>query len=223
MGRGDIYAIIGPNGAGKTTLFNLITGYLKPDAGRIVWKNQDITGLSPFMISRMGICRSFQVAAIYNQMTVIENVQIALFSATSRSMRFFPAAKKMLVRESEAILEKVGLTEQLNELAENLPHGDRKRLELAIVLGNRPEMILLDEPTAGMSPVETNVTMELIKSLNHQQDITILFTEHDMSVVFGIAKIIAVLYQGKFIAIGTATEIRSDETVRTIYLGEESI
>jgi branched-chain amino acid transport system ATP-binding protein len=219
--KGDIHAIIGPNGAGKSTLFNLMTGYLKPDSGKVEYRGEEITGLPPFKISKKGLLRSFQVAAIFPMLSVLENVQVVLFSREGKTYRFFGIVKKMFVDEANEILKSVGLWEKRNVTGGVLSHGDRKSLELAIVIANKPEVVLLDEPTAGMSPEETRQAMDLIQRIRVERGLTILFTEHDMSVVFGIARQITVLYQGGVLTEGTSSEVRSNKAVKKIYLGEE--
>jgi len=218
--QGDIHAIIGPNGAGKTTFFNLVTGYLKPTTGMVTFKNEDITKLSPHKICRKGIARSFQKVNIYPRLTAFENVQVAVLSRRGKTLNLFSPSKKMARKETEEILDSVGLAGQSGLLADSLSHGDKKRLELAITLGNDPEMLLLDEPTAGMSSEETEATMLLVERLARERNLTVLFTEHDMSVVFGISKRITVLHQGVVIAEGTHEEIKQNETVQRVYLGE---
>jgi branched-chain amino acid transport system ATP-binding protein len=217
---GDIHAIIGPNGAGKTTFFNVITGYLKPTAGRVIFKDQDITNLPPFQICKKGIARSFQKVNIYPRLSSFENVQVAVLSKRGSTLNLFRQSKKMAIEETEKILEEVGLSNQANLPANSLSHGDKKRLELAITLGNDPDLLLLDEPTAGMSSEETEATMLLIERMARERGLTILFTEHDMSVVFGIAKKITVFYQGSIIAEGSPDEIRGNKEVQRVYLGE---
>lgn len=220
LSKGDLHAIIGPNGAGKTTLFNLITGHLVPDAGRVFYGGEDITGMDPFKICRRGVVRSFQVAAIYPTLSVLENIQITVFSQMRKTFDFFRTAKKLLVQESRIIVETVGLMDQMDTEAGNLSHGDRKKLELGIVLANDPKLMLLDEPTAGMSPDETRETMDLVVRLWKERGLTVLFTEHDMKVVFGVARAISVLHQGAIIFQGTASEIRGNKLVQSVYLGE---
>ncbi len=219
--KGNIHAIIGPNGAGKTTFFNLITGHLKPDNGRVEFKKQDITGMPPFGISKKGLSRSFQVAAIYPMLNVLENIQVATISRHRMTYHFLKSGKTMFREEACEILKMVGLLDQMNVEGGKVSHGDRKRLELAIVMANEPEVMLLDEPTAGMSPDETRQTMDLIQRIGEERGLTILFTEHDMSVVFGIARQITVLHQGSVIAKGTPNEVKSNKIVQNIYLGEE--
>jgi len=218
--EGDIHAIIGPNGAGKTTFFNLVTGYLKPTTGMVTFKKENITKLPPHKICRKGIARSFQRVNIYPRLTAFENVQLAVLSKRGKTLNLFSPSKKMARKETEEILDNVGLADQAGLLADSLSHGDKKRLELAITLGNDPELLLLDEPTAGMSSEETETTMLLVERLAKERNLTVLFTEHDMSVVFGISKIITVLHQGAVIAEGTHEEIKQNETVQKVYLGE---
>jgi branched-chain amino acid transport system ATP-binding protein len=223
LSKGNIHAIIGPNGAGKTTFFNLISGYYKPDGGKVFYKGEDITRIAPFEICKKGVSRSFQVAAIYPMLTAFENIQTALFSSKKKIYHVFATAKKLFSEEVDDILEKIGLMDQKEVVAGNLSHGDRKRLELAIVLANKPEVMLLDEPTAGMAPDETRQIMELIQKIGTEQGLSILFTEHDMAFVFGIARRITVLHQGSILLEGNPSEIKGNKEVQKIYLGEESI
>jgi len=217
--KGDIHAIIGPNGAGKSTYFNLVTGYHQASAGKVLFKDQEITHLPAFKRCKLGITRSFQITSIYPKLTVYESVLMALLSHRKVTLKFFSSAKKFFKEEVWHILEDVGLAEQANVMGDSISHGDKKRLELAITLGTEPELLLLDEPTCGMSTEETETTMDLISKLSRERGITILFTEHDMSVVFGIAKRISVLHQGTLIADGSAQEVRASEEVQKVYLG----
>lgn len=217
--RGELVAVIGPNGAGKTTLFNLITGQLKPDGGRVVFKGEDIAGLAPYQVCKKGIARSFQVVNIFPRLTVFENVQVAVFSQQRKSTTLFSPARKMAIDETNSILESVGLLDKTGDTSGSLSHGDQKVLELAMALGNKPELLILDEPTAGMSPEETLVTMELIKRLASTQGLTILFCEHDIEVVFSIAQRIMVMHQGRTIIQGRPDEVRSNKEVQDAYLG----
>ena len=217
--RGGLVAVIGPNGAGKTTLFNLITGQLKPDGGRVVFKGEDIAGLAPYQVCKKGIARSFQVVNIFPRLTVFENVQVAVLSQQRKSTILFSPARKMAINETNSILESVGLLDRAGDTSGSLSHGDQKVLELAMALGNRPELLILDEPTAGMSPEETLVTMELIKRLASTQGLTILFCEHDIEVVFSIAQRIMVMHQGRTIIQGKPDEVRSNKEVQDAYLG----
>lgn len=219
--KGEIVAVIGPNGAGKTTLFNLITGLLKPDRGRIFFKEEDITPLPPYEICRRGITRSFQIVNIFPRLTVFGNVQVAVLSHQRRSSNLFHPADRIAVKETREILETVGLLDKEDHIAGSLSHGDQKILEIAIALGNEPELLILDEPTAGMSPEETQKTMELIKRLTKMRELTILFCEHDMEIVFSIAQRIMVMRHGRTIIQGTPEEVRSNPEVQEAYLGEE--
>lgn len=217
--KGELVAVIGPNGAGKTTLFNLITGQLKPDGGRVVFKGEDIAGLAPYQVCKKGIARSFQVVNIFPRLTVFENVQVAVFSQQRKSTTLFSPARKMATNETNSILESVGLLDKAGDTSGSLSHGDQKVLEIAMALGNRPELLILDEPTAGMSPEETSATMELIKRLASTQGLTILFCEHDIEVVFSIAQRIMVMHQGRTIIQGGPDEVRSNKEVQDAYLG----
>jgi len=217
--KGDVHAIIGPNGAGKSTYFNLITGYHRVDSGKVLFKGEDITGLPSYRRCKIGITRSFQRTSIYPKLSVYEGVLMGLLSHRGVTLNPFSSAKKFFKEEVWHILEDVGLADQANTLGDSISHGDKKRLELAITLGAEPELLLLDEPTCGMSPEETDSTMVLIKKLSEERGITILFTEHDMGVVFGIAKRISVLHQGTLIADGKPEEVRSSEEVQKVYLG----
>ncbi|NIO67953.1 MAG: ATP-binding cassette domain-containing protein, partial [Anaerolineae bacterium] len=186
--KGELVAVIGPNGAGKTTLFNLISGQLKLDKGKIVFKGEEISGLPPYEICKRGIGRSFQIVNIFHRLTVFENVQVAVLSHKRQSSNLFSPAQSLAVEETNRLLESVGLANKASNIAGSLSHGDQKILEIAIALGNEPELLILDEPTAGMSPEETAATMALIKQLAGTQGLTILFCEHDMEVVFDIAQ-----------------------------------
>ncbi|MBM4339418.1 MAG: ABC transporter ATP-binding protein [Deltaproteobacteria bacterium] len=220
--KGDIHAIIGPNGAGKSTLFNLITGYHRSTSGKVLFKGEEITHLPAYTRCKLGVTRSFQITSIYPKLTVYESVLMALLSHRKETFNFFTSAKKFFKEEVWRILEDVGLADQANILGDSISHGDKKRLELAITLGTEPELLCLDEPTCGMSTEETDNIMSLINKLSTERGITILFTEHDMSVVFGIAKRISVLHQGTLIADGKPEEVRANEEVQKVYLGGTS-
>ena len=219
--KGEIVAVIGPNGAGKTTLFNLITGALKRDKGRIIFKGEDISELPPYEICKKGISRSYQIVNIFPRLTVFRNVQVAVLSQQRKSHQLFQPAKYMVVKETNNILESVGLLNKAHSIAGSLSHGDQKILEIAIALGNEPELLILDEPTAGMSPEETSATMELIKRLAQMRGLTILFCEHDMDIVFSIAKSIMVMHQGRALIQGKPEEVRKNPIVQEAYLGIE--
>jgi branched-chain amino acid transport system ATP-binding protein len=221
VGKGEIVAVIGPNGAGKTTLFNLITGALKRDKGRIVFKGEDISELPPYEICKKGIARSFQVVNIFPRLNVFRNVQVAVLSQQRKSNTLFRPAHHMVVEETNNILESVGLLDKAHRIAGSLSHGDQKILEIAIALGNEPELLILDEPTAGMSPEETSATIELIKRLAEMRGLTILFCEHDMDIVFSIAQSIMVMRHGQTIIQGSPEEVRSNKEVQEAYLGGE--
>ena len=216
---GDVVAVIGPNGAGKTTLFHLITGQLAPTSGTILFKEENIAGLAPYLVCRKGISRSYQVVNIFNRLTVFENVQVAILSHRKKTFNIFRPAKTMAVSETRQILDSVGLLDKAEMTSGALSHGDQKVLEIAIALGNRPELLILDEPTAGMSPEETAVTLRLMKRLSGELGLTILFCEHDMGVVFSIASQIMVMQQGKSIVQGSPDEVRNNRQVRDAYLG----
>ena len=220
--EGDIHAIIGPNGAGKSTFFNLVTHYLDQDEGRVIFKGEDITNLPPHRICKKGVVRCFQRANIYPMLTVAESVQMAVLSQQGKALNMFRPTRNMSRSEVADILDNTDLSEHADVRGDALSHGDKKRLELAIALGNRPDLLLLDEPTAGMSREETRATMQLIKGFRDRMNLTILFTEHDMSVVFGIARRITVLHQGCIIADGIPEEVRNNEEVQQVYLGAEA-
>jgi len=218
--KGRVVAVIGPNGAGKTTLFNLITGHLKPDAGKIRFKGREIAGLAPHKICRQGVARSFQLINVFGRLTVYENVQVAVLSRLRKTWNMFTPAAGLVRDQTLAALERVGLAAYAGLPCSSLSYGDQKALEIAIALSSGPELLLLDEPTAGMSPEETRATVRLIENLAGQEGLTILFTEHDIDVVFHIAQKIVVMYQGKTIAQGVPEEVRRNPEVQKAYLGE---
>lgn len=218
--KGQITAVIGPNGAGKTTLFNLITGHLRPDKGKIRFQGRDITGRPPHQICRLGIARSFQLINVFTRLTVFENVQVAVLARYRKTWNMFSPAKKYLVQETMLILERVGLLSYAGVPCSSLSYGDQKALEIAIALSSNPELLLLDEPTAGMSPEETQATVRLIEKLSREEGLTVLFTEHDIEVVFNTAQKIVVMYQGRTIAEGAPEEVRKNPEVQKAYLGE---
>jgi branched-chain amino acid transport system ATP-binding protein len=218
--KGTRHAIIGPNGAGKTTFFNLITGHLEPSAGEILFEGRSLIGLPPHRIVKMGIARSFQRINIYPRMSVFENVQVALIARDDRQLNLITPAHGLNNAETDELLALVGLSDESNEVAGELAYGRQKQLELAISLAANPRILLLDEPTAGMSPTETAESIQLIDRISKERKLTLLFTEHDMSVVFGIADRISVLHLGEIIASGTPEEVRNNPDVRSVYLGE---
>ncbi len=216
---GEAVAIIGPNGGGKTTCFNMLGGQLRPDAGRIVVDGRNIAGRPPHVMWRFGIARTFQVAAIFRSMSVREHLQLTLLSYRRRLNRMWRALNKEVVSEADAILARVGLGEQADHAAAALAYADLKRLELAVALANEPRLLLLDEPTAGMALAERHALMTLAGSLVDRQGMSMLFTEHDMDVVFGHADRVIVLHQGRVVAQGAPEQIRADAMVQEIYLG----
>jgi branched-chain amino acid transport system ATP-binding protein len=217
--KGTTHAVIGPNGAGKSTLFNLITSYLAPTRGGVFFKGKEITNQPPHKICRMGIARSFQLTNIYPKLTSFESVQMSLLSLKGLAGKVFKSSSSLLRKETENILEMVGLADKKDSLADVLSHGDKKRLELGITLGNKPVLLLMDEPTAGMGRDETWAIVDLIQRLRKEEGLTILFTEHDMDVVFEIADRISVLHQGIVICEGTPQQVQQDDSVRACYLG----
>jgi branched-chain amino acid transport system ATP-binding protein len=219
--QGSLVAVIGPNGAGKTTLFNLITGQYKPNKGKIIFCGQEISGLPAFEICRRGIGRAFQIANIFHRLTVFENVQVAVLAQQKKSAHLFRPASSLVVAETNAILESTGLAAKSRRLAGMLSHGDQRILEIAIALGTQPKLLILDEPTAGMSPEETNATMQLVSQLVRDQGITILFCEHDMDIVFSVAQSIMVMRHGETIIQGKPEEVRQNREVQEAYLGDD--
>jgi branched-chain amino acid transport system ATP-binding protein len=218
--RGSISAIIGPNGAGKTTLFNLITGHLRPDAGSVSFKGQEVTGIAPHDLCRLGMGRSFQRTNVFPRLTVFQNIQAAFLSHRGRGWNLLASVDRLYRDETEALLDSVGLLDKAGEVAGFLSHGNQKQLELGITLALEPEILLLDEPTAGMSAQETRESIRLIERIARERGLTLLFTEHDMEVVFAIAHRITVLHQGEVIADGAPEEVRRHPEVRRVYLGE---
>jgi branched-chain amino acid transport system ATP-binding protein len=217
--KGEVVAVIGPNGAGKSTLFKLITGHHKPDKGRIIFKGEDIAGLPPHSICEKGISLSFQIVNVFHRLTVFENVQAAVLSHQKRTLNLFSPARKLALKETGEILESVGLSSSADRISGSLSHGEQKVLEIAIALGNDPELLILDEPTAGMSPEETFATIGLINRLTSEMGLTILFCEHDMELVFSIAHRIMVMHQGVSIIQATPAEIKANTQVQDAYLG----
>jgi branched-chain amino acid transport system ATP-binding protein len=220
---GEISAIIGPNGAGKTTLFNQITGALKPDSGAILFEEADITGLDTQEIVTRGMGRAFQITSIFPEETVLDNVRVACLSRAGHTRQPLRnvGTYKSSTEKAMSILESLGLAGQAGRLAFELAHGDQKLLDIGVALGLEPKMLLLDEPTAGMSPEERHLTRTLVQKLWKEFNLTLVFIEHDMDTVFGIAQVVRVLQQGRLLAEGTPDQIRSNPEVITAYLGEE--
>jgi len=215
------HAIIGPNGAGKSTVFNLITGKYRPSRGKIFLKGEAITGANPFKLTRMGMARSFQITNIFRTMTVFENVRNAVLSKNRVRYNMFSLLSKMdeINRQTEQVLSEIGLIERKNDIAGELSYGQQRALEIGLAIATDPEIILLDEPTAGMSSEETREAVKLIQRITEGK--TLIIVEHDMEVVFSIADRISVLYYGKVLASGFPGEIRNDQKVKDAYLGEE--
>jgi len=223
MEEGEQSAIIGPNGAGKSTFINLLTGYHRADAGRVVFAGDDITNKPPHRIARMGISRAFQVSSIFTKMTVAENVRSAVHAQQRQSFNVFGVASRIGIDETERMLTLCGLDAKRDLIAGELAQGDKKRLELAVALAGKPRLLFLDEPTAGMSIDEARSTMELVDRLNRDLKLTVLFTEHDMSIVFNHARKLTLLHRGEIIVHGTPEEVRANETAQKVYLGEHQI
>lgn len=220
---GEIAAIIGPNGAGKTTLFNQITGHLLPDSGRILFKGDDLVGLSTQAIVKRGMGRAFQVASIFPEETVLDNVRLAALANLDQTRQFWRPSRlyRRATEAADSILNSLGLVEQGARLAFELSHGDQKLLDIGIALALKPTLLLLDEPTAGMSPEERQRTRRMIGDIRKQYDLTLVFIEHDMDMVFDIAHTVRVLQQGALLAEGAPDEIRQNSEVVKAYLGEE--
>jgi branched-chain amino acid transport system ATP-binding protein len=217
---GEFRAIIGPNGAGKSTFFNLISGFLQPDSGRIFMAGEDITGRPPFALFHAGMSRTFQITSIFAELNVLENLQIVLLSYGRRLYDGFRASHRMELAECERLLNLVGLNVSPDRQAGTLSHGDQKKLELAVALAGKPRLLLLDEPTAGMAANERLDSIKTMHRIAKQLGLTVVFTEHDMQVVFSVADRISVLHQGAIIADDTPETIRKSPQVQQVYLGE---
>ncbi|HEY4025244.1 MAG TPA: branched-chain amino acid ABC transporter ATP-binding protein/permease [Candidatus Dormibacteraeota bacterium] len=217
---GDRHAVIGPNGAGKSTLFNLITGRLRPDAGRVTFAGRDITGRPPHVIARAGIGRAFQITMIFPKLTVRQNLQYAMLAHRGLTVRPFGLADRMFRDEAMELLEAVGLGRYPELAAGQLSHGDQRAIELAISLALGSRLVLLDEPTAGMSAFETQKAMDLVRRVAQEKRLTLLFCEHDMEVVFGTARTVTVMHMGRVLTQGTPDDVRGNPDVQKVYLGE---
>ncbi len=219
--KGGITALIGPNGAGKTTFYNLVSGMFKPTEGKIFFKGTDITGLDAHQIVDLGLARSFQITNIFPELTVLENILIPLIMHTKKAFSFLRALKKEVHLQNKAreVLSTLGLEEFANKKASELAYGDKRLIEIGIVLAREPEMILLDEPTAGMNPAETEKMIQMINHLASTLETTFFITEHDMNVVFSVSSYIYVLHQGRLLAQGTPEQIRENDKVKEAYLG----
>jgi urea ABC transporter ATP-binding protein UrtD len=222
LADGELRCIIGPNGCGKTTLFNLITGYYNPSSGSVFFMDQDITAKPVHVISKLGIGRKFQVPGIFNQLTVYENIRVPFFSNQRQSMFVSARVDSDSHQRILGYLSKINLSEKADVLAMNLSHGQRQWLEIGMVLASNPRLMLLDEPTAGMTVTETRETAALIKEISHTTGISILVIEHDIRFVKEIASRITVMYKGTIFREGSYEEIQSDSEVREIYLGRQA-
>lgn len=217
--QGELLALIGPNGAGKSTCFNMLMGQLKPTSGEVTLDGENITGMLPRDVWRKGVGRTFQITATYASMTVVENVQMALMSYHRELMRFLPYATHRYRDDAMELLALVNMADQADRHCAVLAYGDLKRMELAIALAHRPNVLLMDEPTAGMAPKERAALMQLTADIVRDKGVSVLFTEHDMDVVFSHAQRIMVLNRGQLIAEGKAQEIRNNPKVQEVYLG----
>ena len=217
--KGELLAMIGPNGAGKSTCFNMLMGQLSPSAGEVFLNGQNIVGLKPRQIWRRGVGRTFQITSTYSSMTVIENVQMALVSHHGKTFSIWPFATDLYRDEALGFLTLVDMQAQADRHCAVLAYGDLKRLELAIALCHTPTLLLMDEPTAGMAPKERIALMQLTADIVQNRGVSVLFTEHDMDVVFAHAHRVMVLNRGQLIADGSVEAIRNDRKVQEIYLG----
>ena len=219
--KGRLTALIGPNGAGKTTFYNVISGKYVPTGGKVTFDNLDITGMPSYRIASLGLMRSFQITNIFLKLSVLENVLVplALHYGKAFSCVRSLAGEKDLAEKAMSVLEQVGLADRASRVALELPYGDKRLIEIAIVLAREPKLVLLDEPTAGMNPEETERMIYLIQRLSKQLGTTFFLTEHDMKVVFSVAEYIFVLHQGELLARGTPEEIKKNPAVKEAYLG----
>jgi len=220
--RGTVHSIIGPNGAGKTTFFNLLSGRYPVTSGQVFYKGEDVTALSMDKRALKGIGRSFQITNVFPNLTVLENVRLAAQANSDVNFRFYQLADKYthFVERAVEVIELVGLQNDISTLATVLPHGGKRKLELAIIIASDPELLLLDEPTAGMASEQVPELLETIQRIRVQGNKTIVLVEHNMSVVMGVSDKITVMNLGKLLSEGTPAEIAKDETVQKVYLGE---
>ena len=221
VAAGEMVALIGPNGAGKTTTFNMANGQLVPDRGRVLLDGQEVTGLEPRTLWRRGIGRTFQITATFASMAVADNIRVALLSHHRESGILGTAATRHAA-QIEGLLAEVGMQGAASQVCGVLSYGDLKRVELAMALVNRPRLLLMDEPTAGMAPQERRQLMALVAAIARERGSAVLFTEHDMDVVFGHASRIIVMSRGKIVAEGSPREVRSNATVQDVYLGHDA-
>lgn len=217
--HGQMRAVIGPNGAGKSTLMDLICNRTTPSSGRVVFKGEDITGLAPHRIVRKGMCKCFQITKIFPNLSVYDNVQIARINMSRKTFGFLPVRNDYLREEVEQYLSLVGIQDKMNQVAGFMSYGDQRRLDIAIALAMEPELLILDEPAAGVSREEAYRLMDLIRTLGRERKMTMMFIEHDMDIVFNYAESISVMSSGALIATGTPDEIRKNAFVQEAYLG----
>jgi len=218
--EGERHAVIGPNGAGKTTLFNLITGTYRPSRGKVLFKNRDVTGGRPYELRRLGMGRSFQITSTFDRMTAFQNLRLAVLSKRGIRFNFFRKVDKMheVTRETDEILKRINLSAERNMPAGVLSYGKHRALEISLALATEPDLIMLDEPTAGMSRDETHTAVDLVRRLTEGK--TVVIIEHDMDVVFSLADRITVLHRGEILTTGAPEEIRRNQAVKDAYLGE---
>jgi branched-chain amino acid transport system ATP-binding protein len=221
--EGAIHSVIGPNGAGKTTLFRLLTGVLAPTSGTLVFRGERIEGKRPHAIARRGLVQSFQLTSIFPRLTVLESVEAAIVARERRALDCVTRFQRSTAAEARELLLAVGLVEGAELRADTLSHGDQRALDIALALATRPSLLLLDEPTAGMSPSETHRIQALVSGLAHERGLTVLFSEHDMDVVFGISDRVTVLHEGRVIAEGSVADVQADPQVMAVYLGSEAV
>jgi branched-chain amino acid transport system ATP-binding protein len=219
--RGQLRAIIGPNGAGKTTLFNLLTGQLRCDTGRIVFKGVDVTGRPPHHLCRNGMARTFQINSVFLSATLFENVQLAFMAHGGKTWNPLAVARRLMIRETEDLLERLGMADRAHKPAGALSYGDRRRLEVGLALACQPDLLLLDEPTSGMSSSDKPALVRLIQSVVKERGVTTVLIEHDMDVVFSVSDRITVMHQGAVLAEGRPAEIQANASVQEVYLGAE--
>lgn len=219
VGAGELLAVIGPNGAGKSTTFNLVNGQLLPDSGSVSLNGQSLIGRKPHDLWRQGVSRTFQMAEVFRSMSVIENVQMAMLSAQGLQFSPWRRTRKHRADAAQTLLEKVGLADMSQHISDTLAYGDIKRLELAMALVNQPRLLLMDEPTAGMSPSERHALMGLVQFLAKDRDVAVMFTEHSMDMVFSFATRILVMAQGRILVEGTPQEVQNNPLAQSVYLG----
>jgi len=219
VGAGELLAVIGPNGAGKSTTFNLVNGQLLPDSGSVSLNGQSLIGRKPHDLWRQGVSRTFQMAEVFRSMSVIENVQMAMLSAQGLQFSPWRRTRQHRADAAQTLLEKVGLADMSQHISDTLAYGDIKRLELAMALVNQPRLLLMDEPTAGMSPSERHALMGLVQFLAKDRDVAVMFTEHSMDMVFSFATRILVMAQGRILVEGTPQEVQNNPLAQSVYLG----